>query len=327
MVSVDDNTDEWIDNGCESFFVNVKNNLFMKKLFMEYFTGESCGSCPRVGMFVDRLLNEHPLTNRIISTEHHTYGKDFLAIPESSIYAYFFNVDGAPWLLFDRQPEFLFCPTWEEEQLLWEVVDYYLKAPTSLYLQADAFIDNDTRKVTVNVFGEKNEMFSSDDPRVSIFVVSDTIHAKRQYFFDDRTGKTYYLLGEEYIHYNPVRKINDKWGVPISFEGNTFSYQYSFEMDPKWKLDNTSVIIFVSGYNSENNIACKVENAESISLRHAASSDTNSIGIGNLQSVPTEDTFYYDITGRRLDKPQKGFYIEHQRHSDGKVKTIKRLLK
>lgn len=328
IVGVDNYEDEWTDNGYHTYIYTVKEHLFMKKMLMEYFTGESCGNCPRVGGFVDRLIDEHPQKSRIISIEHHTYGTDPFSVSDSRSYASMFEVDGAPWLLYDRNPQNLICPGWTEEDMVWNLTDLTLSEPTTVYVHPEAQISKDSTNVYVTVDCEINEQFSLDNPRLTVFLVEDKMPAVLQYFYDDRIGEKFYFKGDEYIHRNVLRATDSKWGEPITFKDNATKYECSFTLteDMKKNFKNLYIVAFVGNYDENDNQNCKVENIDRFELRKASINEEGTdISLNHTEG--SIRTVYYNVSGQRIAEPQKGLNIAVSTDSKGNIVNVHKFIK
>ena len=289
------------DNSASATF-EVMERAFRRVVLIEEFTTEKCPNCPAAATKLHSVLANPTYAESAIAVCHHAgYYTDWLTLPESKDYTWFYNANGAtyaPAMMMDRTATVesntpVFFPN--SESLIRQTIDSRLAVPAEVSVGVGSeFVDNKT--LTVNVFGER--IPGVDDVRLTVFLVENNVPAIEQ------AGG-----GEDYIHQHVLRAASSTWGDPIDWTGDTYSKDYTFELKDRWNTSELQVVAFVSRFDDSDALACGVENAA------FATAGTSGIAAATPDAVKTP-VAYYSIDGRRLGaRPERGLYITV--YSDG----------
>lgn len=298
ITSVNGNQDEdESDNSAGSSFT-VLERAFPRVVLAEEFTTEACSNCPRVIGYFHEICADPVFADNLNVVCHHAgYGSDILTTPFDEEYVWFYNNDGstyAPGVMIDRQRvddtnSPVFCPSSVEE--LESSILAQLKLPAMVSVNPSCSLDEASRKVEVTVSGERVGVNVLEDNRITVWLVEDNVKARRQ------AG-----TAGDFFHNHVNRAVNSAWGVPVEWSGEDYIYTCSFDIDEKWKIDDMSVVAFISPYNPENPNECAVSNSGSCPLR---SSGVEGITGGSERKVSA----VYTPDGVRLSEPAHGINI------------------
>jgi len=276
----------------------------LKRVLVEEFTTESCGNCPRVAGYLSTILASEDYADRVIAVCHHAgYYTDWLTTTwDQELLWLYGGSTYAPGMMFDRAPLFgsedspspVTCPSYQD---IVDAIDYQLTQPVHASITIQPTYDATARRLSVTVTGVRDHEFGSTPMRLTVYVVENDIEAHSQ---SGATG-TYYQQ-----HVN--RLTNATWGDVIEWDGDAFTMDYTFDIEPEWKQDRMQIVALVGGYDASDNASCQIDNAEAVPFPSVS-------GVIDLaQDQPnTADDRCYDLCGRVIDQPTQGFYIKNGR--------------
>lgn len=282
------------DNSAEATF-EVMEKAFRRTVLVEEFTTEKCPNCPAAAIKLHSVLSNPAYSDRVVAVCHHVgYYTDWLTIPESEPYMWFYNASGtyAPAMMADRESTEepntpVFFPSSESQ--LKGIFDARLAEPSPVSVTVSSSVDG--KNVAVSVIGER-VADTCEDTRLTVYLVENDVVAANQ------AGG-----GQDYIHQHVLRAVNTTWGDPIDWTGDTFSREYSFELKDRWNAANMQVVAFVSRYDAEDPLKCGVENAAVLPL---GSSGIDAVA-DSAERVPVA---YFGIDGTKYStRPEKGIFI------------------
>jgi len=294
--SLDEGTDAYEGNNTARVMFKTQ-----KKVLIEEFTTEQCSNCPRVAGYLSTVLASDEYKDRVIAVCHHagyytdwlttTWDEDLLWLYGGSSYAPGMTFDRAPLFGSESYPSPVTCPTYQD---IVDAVNYQLTREVHTSLTITPKYDATNRKLSVTVTGVRNHEFGTTPMRLTVYVVENDIEAK------DQSGArgTYY-------HQHVNRLTNATWGDVIEWDNNAFTNNYTFDIEPDWKQDKMQIVALVSGYDASNSANCEIDNAECVPFPIVS-------GVIELnEEQQTTDDRCYDLSGRVIDQPTKGFYIKN----------------
>lgn len=246
---------EDVSDSCESFFFAFEpNDSPVRKILLEDYTGHTCGNCPRAAekayelqeIYEDQLV-VLAIHAGFFSQTSTTYPTDFSSDTGDAWDNLFGNSNaGNPNGMVNRinypNDHILQFNEWNQ------VIQAELLKPVSVDLEIVASYNQSNNLICVDV---QTKILSSIDESLSVTVllIEDKIVSKQT----DYQMKQGYV--EEYEQNHVLRKgLNSPWGELISEDGyevgNYFIHRYSTVKDSLWKIENISVVAFVSNTNS-----------------------------------------------------------------------------
>ena len=186
-------------------------------------------------------------------------------------------------------------------------------ANTELRRGADVMLDlaltynEDSTNVTVNVGARKNSNYTTANPYLNVYLLENDIYTRNQ------SGS-----GGEFYHQHVKRQYNSSWGSPVNWDGNDFSYTYTFDLEDGWNKDNMEVLAFIYnyGYSYANR---EVDNCVRLKLKDAKSEITGILPATGTHGAATV-VARYDLMGRPVTEATKG--VQLIRLSDGTVQKV-----
>ena len=252
-------------------------------------------------------------------------------------YAMLYNDKGtyAPALMYNRQPWFtsntgndtpVALPSSSAE--IQSVLDYALALPTNATITSltARYGDNDTT-VVVSVEGICSGA-AAQGLNITVMLTEDNIDAHNQAGY-----------GEGFVHQHVSRALNGVWGVPVTMNGNRFSYEVAMGLNShyfkkirmgswdeayrNWKKDNIHIIAFVNT-KSSSPTGCGILNVESIDFS-AVTGIAHPAATGTGSGMARKDL--YNLNGTKAGaSPAPGVYIERTVYSDGHT-TSRKIIK
>lgn len=300
------------DNTLQAEFTTV-SRYFTHNVLTEEFTTEGCGNCPEMARRIEEALQDERFGNgRIVNVSRHSgYGEDWLTQPCDRDYLWFFEKDAqgqtddfAPALMIDRSTAIngdgktvVVAPQ--------NASTDYLKAYWNSMMNIPALVSvgintrYDSNRLTVNVSGEKSELQASN-PHLCVLLVEDNIKAHNQ--------TNYYSgpSGSDFVHQHVVRAYNSTWGEPVEWDGNSYSYQCSFDIDKSWKQADMKVVAFIYNYNNENHSDCAVLNSAMTDMPSAGTDGIGQTVIPTTTEADNATAEYFTLSGMKVLSTQKG---------------------
>lgn len=317
-------TDETPGDNTQSITVTTYDKAFDRTLLLEEFTTEACQNCPEGAERLKEALTDE-YKERVVWVCHHAaFGTDWLTIPESEQYLWFFGGSNfAPSVMLDRTrfdieenthkyvPMSIFEP-----DVMQRLFDQEMDEKAFASVEAAAVYD-DNGRAEVTVKGEKTPVFAQQAPnaRLTVFLLEDGIQAQYQMSKDPYPG------GSDYVHENVVRAVpTGAWGVPVEWDGDTFEAAFNFALGDSWQRNNLKAVAFLHTLDENDLNGCPVLNATQCPVQKG----TTGITTAEAGGKAVARKLYYSIEGILLDsRPEQGFYIERTLYRDGTEETRK----
>lgn len=288
------------DNTLSGTF-NVTLHSFVRNVLLEEFTTEKCTNCPRVASYVHDAMNEPEFQGRLNTMENHAgYYTDSFTATFHNDWTWLFDNLYAPAVLYDRHAEdgeatAVTCPNSKLE--LFEGIRKRLRETAFVSLKVTADVDGENQKINVKVTGSRaKENFTKNPARITVVLTETNLAAISQ------AG-----AGGDYTHYNVGRRVNSIWGDVLEWNGDDYTYECSIPYTQNYVLDNLGVLAFIHDYDPDDKTKCDVANSAAIT---SAEFTGKSTGISSPKaSVNEAQAQYFDLQGRKLSTPTKGFNI------------------
>ena len=288
------------DNTLSGTF-NVTLHSFVRNVLLEEFTTEKCTNCPRVASYVHDAMNEPEFQGRLNTMENHAgYYTDTFTASFHNDWRWFYDNEYAPALMFDRHAEEgeSTAVTGANSKLdLFESIRKRMRETAFVSLKVTADVDGENQKINVKVTGSRaKENFTKNPARITVVLTETNLAAIAQ------AG-----AGGEYTHYNVGRRVNSIWGDVLEWNGDDYTYECSIPYTQNYVLDNLGVLAFIHDYDPDDKTKCEVANSAAIT---SAEFTGKSTGISAPKaSVNETQAQYFDLQGRKLSEPTKGFNI------------------
>lgn len=288
------------DNTLSGTF-NVALHSFVRNVLLEEFTTEKCTNCPRVASYVHDAMNEPEFQGRLNTMENHAgYYTDSFTATFHNDWTWLFDNLYAPAVLYDRHAEdgavtAVTCPNSKLE--LFEGIRKRLRETAFVSLKVTADVDGENQKINVKVTGTRaKENFTKNPARITVVLTETNLAAISQ------AG-----AGGDYTHYNVGRRVNSIWGDVLEWNGDDYTYECSIPYTQNYVLDNLGILAFIHDYDPDDKTKCDVANSAAIT---SAEFTGKSTGIcAPKASVNEAQAQYFDLQGRKLSTPTKGFNI------------------
>lgn len=288
------------DNTLSGTF-NVTLHSFVRNVLLEEFTTEKCTNCPRVASYVHDAMNEPEFQGRLNTMENHAgYYTDSFTATFHNDWTWFFDNLYAPAVLYDRHAEdgavtAVTCPNSKLE--LFEGIRKRLRETAFVSLKVTADVDGENQKINVKVTGSRaKENFTKNPARITVVLTETNLAAISQ------AG-----AGGDYTHYNVGRRVNSIWGDVLEWNGDDYTYECSIPYTQNYVLDNLGILAFIHDYDPDDKTKCDVANSAAITSAEFTGKAT-AIFAPNA-STNDSKALYFDLQGRKLSAPTKGFNI------------------
>ena len=288
------------DNTLSGTF-NVTLHSFVRNVLLEEFTTEKCTNCPRVASYVHDAMNEPEFQGRLNTMENHAgYYTDSFTATFHNDWTWFYDNQYAPAVLYDRHAEdgeatAVTCPNSKLE--LFEGIRKRLRETAFVSLKVSADVDGENQKINVKVTGTRaKENFTKNPARITVVLTETNLAAISQ------AG-----AGGDYTHYNVGRRVNSIWGDVLEWNGDDYTYECSIPYTQNYILDNLGILAFIHDYDPDDKTKCDVANSAAITSAEFTGKAT-AIFAPNA-STNDYKALYFDLQGRKLSAPTKGFNI------------------
>ena len=288
------------DNTLSGTF-NVTLHSFVRNVLLEEFTTEKCTNCPRVASYVHDAMNESEFQGRLNTMENHAgYYTDSFTATFHNDWTWLFDNLYAPAVLYDRHAEdgeatAVTCPNSKLE--LFEGIRKRLRETAFVSLKVTADVDGENQKINVKVTGTRaKENFTKNPARITVVLTETNLAAISQ------AG-----AGGDYTHYNVGRRVNSIWGDVLEWNGDDYTYECSIPYTQNYILDNLGILAFIHDYDPDDKTQCDVANSAAITSAEFTGKAT-AIFAPNA-STNDSKALYFDLQGRKLSAPTKGFNI------------------
>lgn len=288
------------DNTLSGTF-NVTLHSFVRNVLLEEFTTEKCTNCPRVASYVHDAMNEPEFQGRLNTMENHAgYYTDSFTATFHNDWTWLFDNLYAPAVLYDRHAEdgavtAVTCPNSKLE--LFEGIRKRLRETAFVSLKVTADVDGENQKINVKVTGTRaKENFTKNPARITVVLTETNLAAISQ------AG-----AGGDYTHYNVGRRVNSIWGDVLEWNGDDYTYECSIPYTQNYDFDNLGILAFIHDYDPDDKTKCDVANSAAITSAEFTGKAT-AIFAPNA-STNDSKALYFDLQGRKLSAPTKGFNI------------------
>lgn len=288
------------DNTLSGTF-NVTLHSFVRNVLLEEFTTEKCTNCPRVASYVHDAMNEPEFQGRLNTMENHAgYYTDTFTASFHNDWTWFYDNEYAPALMFDRHAEEgeSTAVTGANSKLdLFESIRKRMRETAFVSLKVTADVDGENQKINVKVTGTRaKENFTKNPARITVVLTETNLAAISQ------AG-----AGGDYTHYNVGRRVNSIWGDVLEWNGDDYTYECSIPYTQNYVLDNLGILAFIHDYDPDDKTKCDVANSAAITSAEFTGKAT-AIFVPNA-STNDYKALYFDLQGRKLSTPTKGFNI------------------
>ena len=315
-ISAIDNAD---DENQENNTVAASFAAFQRNVLLEEFTTERCPRCPGGAVRMNEALHANAdYADRVFVVCHHSaFNTDWMTQPCDNDFVWFFNEGGqayAPAWMINRQGRYdqNVASTGEKQAIYWfgdskdlmAELDKELTLPTQVMLGTKAFAQDN--KVTVSVIGVRDADFSLENALLTVYLTEDNVEGKQ----DSPDG-----VINPYQHQHVIRAYNSTWGDAINWEGDTFTANYTFDLDNDWKLKDMKVVALVANYDADNNLNCAVENSAAALVETEVPDMPTGISMTSSH-ITHHPTTIYDLQGRMVYRGYEGTKVrgyENQR--------------
>lgn len=288
------------DNTLSGTF-NVTLHSFVRNVLLEEFTTEKCTNCPRVASYVHDAMNEPEFQGRLNTMENHAgYYTDSFTATFHNDWTWLFDNMYAPAIMYDRHADdgestAVTCPNSKLE--LFEGIRKRLRETAFVSLKVTADVDGENQKINVKVTGTRaKENFTKNPARITVVLTETNLAAISQ------AG-----AGGDYTHYNVGRRVNSIWGDVLEWNGDDYTYECSIPYTQNYVLDNLGILAFIHDYDPDDKTKCDVANSAAITSAEFTGKAT-AIFAPNA-STNDSKALYFDLQGRKLSAPTKGFNI------------------
>ncbi len=285
---------------------------YLRIVLIEEFTTELCPKCPAAAKYLHDIVEEDKgLARQMAVVCHHAgFNTDRLTTATDTEYLWFYNGGTyAPAMMFNRTPDEYVDETTpvifpQDKEFVRDEIKTFADTESALIISADAKFADGGKRIDVTVNGRKLRDFGYTDKRITVFLTEDNVLA------DGQAGSG----TDTYYHQHVMRAINETWGVPVEWDGDTFTYSCQFDTDGEWKPADLKVIASVGDYDSSDCCNCNIENSAVAVPQGATGIDTTrSQGTRRLVARTTVD-------GRTVQSAPRGISIE--RYSDGTARKV-----
>lgn len=285
--------------------LNVIEGALKRVVLIEEFSTEQCKNCPAGAALLHKVLHQEEYAGRLAAVVHHSgFYTDYFTKPCDREYEWFYGGDTfAPAFMVDRYSENGASPVIGTGSLDSSVAARLEEEPNlKLEMTAD-FHDDDDTKLTVVVKGTN---YIGDalckDPHITLWLTEDNVKPRKQ---EGASG--------DFKHQHLTRGINSTWGEPVTFNGDTFEYTFTFDgIDPDWKKSDMTVVGAVHDKKGANFRNIEILNAAFVEYENfGVTSGVDITEITGTDSInfPVE---YYTVSGVRVnaDRLAPGIYIK-----------------
>ncbi len=302
------NDDVFPENNSASCVFN-----YLRIVLLEEFTTENCPNCPAAAGYINEILADKSMSRHMAVVCHHSgYHTDAFTTQTDLDYEWFYGTGGAfaPGVMFNRNAfgasSTVFSAVYGKDYIA-AFINAIASGESSLIIRAEANYSADGTKLHVNVYGNKIAEFGNTDQRITLFLTEDNVLANSQAGSGTDT----------YYHQHVMRGINSTWGVPVEWNGDGFTYEYTFDIDPAWKKADIKAVASVGDYDSSDYTNCMVENT-AVAVPDA----TNGIHNAESETAAPKVAACYSAGGALLQSPCRGISVV--KYSDGTCRKVVR---
>ncbi len=301
-VSFADNTEDesLADNSKELQYGIYEESFAKQTVLLEEFTSESCGWCPYGAYRIQTAIQESNYSDDVIWICHHEgYGVDWLTIDESTEYtALFGGSTFAPAWMINRNQKYS-----DENYAAFSIPEISdIQDILGQAIQSACFVKVDVNNtyaegaLNINVNVQKSSDFDIQcpNPRLTVFIVEDSIPSKRQKSYNNNSIS---------FHHNAIRNVvSNIWGDKINWSDDTYEQAYHFDIPSDYNIGNIKVIAFVHEFDEDVNKR-RIFNTGISQVELPI--NINKISINNDSS-----DFIYNLKGQRVNDSYKGIILK-----------------
>lgn len=307
--NLNEGQDEVMSDNSQTGRFTVTLHSFVRQVLLEEFTTEKCSNCPRVASYVHDALHNDEFAGRLNTTEHHAgYYTDIYTIPADNDWCWFYDNQYAPAIMYDRHTAAgAITPISNpgSKQELYDQIRKRLREPAFVSMKIDAVVDAEAQKIHVTVKGSRaKEDFTAQPARITLVLTETNIVT---------TGQAGYA--GEYTHLNVGRRVSNTWGEVLEWDGDDYTYEYTFGYTKDYKFENIGILAFIHDYDPSDKTKCDVANSAAITSSEFVTPD----GITAVNADLTGASACFDLNGRSILTPAQGLSIEMH---DGKAVKV-----
>lgn len=291
--------EDMTDNSLTRTFGIVERD-FTRRILVEEFTSEKCPNCPRVAYYMHDALEKEEFKDNVLPVCHHSgYYPDWLTSSFDEEYTELYNGSTyAPAMAVDRlevgENSAAWCPSSSNEmEQKWRSA---LSRPAFVSVNVKVKIDGDAPdRLKVSVDGAKSKDVLCENPTLTVLVVENDIPSRSQASADSN-----------FVHQHVGRAVNSAWGDPVEFNGDEYSYECEFAINPNWVRENLQVVAFIGNYNASNPLDREVENTAGVGYE-----DFDTTGIGDITLGEIDEAEVYTLSGVKVERANltPGIYV------------------
>ena len=306
-----------MSDNTSNYVIGVLAGSIKRKVLVEGYTTQGCGNCPAGHSALHKVLDKSP-EDFVVVNHHSAFGTDRFTTLEDYQWQWFFGQNNgtyAPAVMFNR------TVIGEEEVPVFSMADYdfcmyaanqmlALDAPLKIDLE-NAF-DEATGQGSLTVTIETFATPSNGKHMLNVFITQDSVKGI-QMDYDNGNQRNY-------VHNNIFRQtLTSYWGEEIELvPGQVLKKTYPYVLTEKTTstygsetygsrdvptdFKNMHLVAFVADHDEDDCTKCPVYNAEEICVL------TQGTGIISTERT-TEAPVFYDLQGRRIDKPSSAHGI------------------
>ena len=189
-----------------------------------------------------------------------------------------------------------------------------LDTPTFASVNAELSLDEAKKNLTIKVKGDIAEdvLPAGEQLYLSVYVMEDNVYTNSQEKPDDEDFLARFP-GEDYWQHNIIRlALTPMYGARVG-RGGAFEKEYEAELEDEWKLDDMSVIVFLTRSKNNTSTTRNVVNANQTLM-------TTCTGVNAAKAVNAGEAALYNLNGVRVSgKPAAGVYVVTK---DGESRTM-----
>lgn len=287
------------DNTLSGSFA-VSLHSYVRNVLVEDFTTEKCSNCPRVGAFIDAALESPEFAGRLNTVEHHAgYYTDIYTIPSDNEWLWFFDNVYAPAIMMDRTAlpgEITPCRSESMKETFMSEIRERMRELAFVSLKVTGVIDTEAQQIHVKVTGNRSKTdFTRQPARITLILTETNLVTTSQAGY-----------AGEYVHINVGRRVSSTWGQVLEWDGDDYTYEYTFGYNQNYKLQNLGILAFIHDYDPTDKTKCEVANSMAITYADFVTPE----GLNAIESdAASRHAVCYDLNGRLVKEPQVGLYV------------------
>lgn len=318
--------DSYRENNLQSAVIACASELYPRKMLIEHFTTLKCPNCPN-GHKMLKYLTEG--RNDCVWVAHHVgYGTDELTQTASNNLIQPLGVGGAPTAVFSRKmielsesasrPAFSIGYTSPRAaaEMIKPIVDAIVNEQSCVSIHIANDYDEASSTLTTTVSGKRNAVFATFYPEtnLSVQIIENAVETRET---QSGSGETIH------DHVFRAKLTSSIFGEEIEWDGDNFTRTFTYSIEPglNYNPENMKVVAFVAPPYTGDGTKMEVANANELAFLE---SETAGIGDVVVEETNVLKREYFNLQGRRIQKPAEGLYIERVYTPEG-VRSYKRV--